>query len=124
MIDDSELLAGLAFLQRHAHPDYTPSLKMAESTILVIRRGRALDELRKRPIDDLELSVRADTALRRLDLETIGDVERFMDRPDSALLNRSHRDFFGMKTIKEVRAILKAIGLDRSNDTIPCEYSP
>lgn len=110
---DAELLAGLAFLRRYAHPDFMPSLQLAESAILAIRRERALDEIRARPIADLELSIRAHNTLARFkDLTFVRDLEKFMDRPDSAILRRTHHDFFGMKTIKEIRALLKEIGLE------------
>ncbi len=57
MIEDSEMLAGLAFLERYAHPDFSTALRTAIDTCVVVRQKRKLNEKRELTIDKLELSV-------------------------------------------------------------------
>jgi DNA-directed RNA polymerase alpha subunit len=109
-IDDGEVLAGLAFLSRYARAEFKPALEFAASACLQIRAQDKVTRLRLRPTDDLELSVRSLNALASLELNTIGDVEKFFCQSDDAFL--LHSSHFTKKCFKEVRQVLKNIGLE------------
>ena len=111
MIEDSELLAGLAFLKRYAHLDYGPTLDSAIVTVNYIRMAHKADEIRKQPTDDMELSVRSLAALRSLKLTTVGEVERFVNLTDREIIERGKKHYFGKKCLKEVRELLRGLGL-------------
>lgn len=112
MIDDSELLAGIAFLRRYAHPDYAQALVMAEAAVKQVREERRRNVLRATPASELELSVRSANALSALGLKTVGDVESFVSFRDEPVLERGKRHGFGKKCLKEVRGLLKSLGLE------------
>jgi hypothetical protein len=111
MIDDGELLAGLAFLARYAHPDYRSVLAVCSADVLAIRAEHKRNEIRKVPITDLELSIRTSNALTSLGLKTVDDVESFVSFKDEMILERGKRHYFGKKCLKETRALLKELGL-------------
>ncbi len=112
MISDDELMAGLKFLSRHAPHEYHTSLEQAIVACFAIRDLGALDKLRARPVDDLELSVRSLNALMHMGLVTIGDVETLMAKDDDVILTRGKRHYFSKKCLKEVRLLLKSIDLE------------
>lgn len=112
MISAEEVLAGLEFLERHADEAFKSAIRLALGACRNVQTGRKFDDVRGRPVDDLELSIRALSALAALGLKTIGDVEQFMRKSDSTLLAEGKRANFGAKSVKEVRAILKDIGLE------------
>ena len=114
MITDAELLAGLAFLRRHADPDYDAALRLAENAVTAKHAERELLVLRRSPSADLELSVRALNALVHLKLETVGAVEAFMAWPDQTVIaNAKDRGVkIGKRTTRELREVFRSLGLD------------
>lgn len=112
MISDDELFAGLKFLSRHAPPEYRASIMGALDACCVLRDLSALDKLRSRPADDLELSVRSANAMQSMGLLTIGDVEALMAKDDDLVLLRGKSCHFTKKCLKEVRLLLASIGLE------------
>jgi ParB-like chromosome segregation protein Spo0J len=84
-----------------------------------VRDASAIDKLRARPADDLELSVRSANALAAMKLETIGAVEQLMAMADDVILERGKRHYFTKKSIKEVRLLLISIGLGSRRNAAP-----
>jgi hypothetical protein len=122
VIDDSEVLAGLAFLERHARSEFQPAIRLARGACENFRNMDKLDQLRLRSIDDLEridllpnscISIRLHAALRRMGIKTVGEVEALAALPDPDVLVRGKRHSFGKKCLKEVRAIVESVGLGR-----------
>ncbi len=112
MMDDSEVLAGLSFLERHAPPEFGPALRMAAGACLQIHAQRIAEALRGRSAEELELSGPTLSALGHLGLKTVKDVEDFVGLPEHVILERGKKVWFGKKSIKEVRDLLKQIGLE------------
>jgi hypothetical protein len=121
MMLEDEVFAGLRFLSRHAPPEYRPAIEMALSACRVVKDACALDKLRARPAADLEISVRAGNALAHLNLETIGDVEKFMNLDEDVILERGKHFQFRKKCLKEVRLLLKSIGLEPRRNAVTGE---
>jgi DNA-directed RNA polymerase alpha subunit len=119
MIDDSEVLAGLAFLERYARPEFQPALRMATQALSVVRAKQQLDAVRARDAADLELSVRSLAALLNMGLKTVADVETFVGKPDAVALEFGKRHHFGKKCLREVREALKDIGLPERRNAVP-----
>lgn len=115
MISEAEVLAGLDFLERHAPGRMKEAVAVAHRACLVIREDTKIDELRARPANDLELSVRSANALAHLGLKTVRAVEEFAWLPDAVILERGKKLYFGKKCVKEVRECLTNIGLGRRN---------
>lgn len=113
MMTKEEVLTGLAFLEKYAPEKMRGALRMAKGACEAIGVEIDIDELRKRPVDDLELSVRTAVALAHLGLKTVRDVEEFVWLPDDVILARSKKVEFRKKGIKEVRALMTNIGLGR-----------
>jgi len=67
---------------------------------------------------ELELSMRADNCLREEKIETVGDLLKYSE----ANLLRIPR--LGLKTIKEIRDVLRANGLFLSEQGIPFDWQP
>ena len=111
-IEDSELLAGLAFLECYAHPDYHPALRLAATACRGIRATRRLDEMRKGSAENLDLSVRSLHALRAMGLKTVADVEGFVEQDDASVLHAGKRHYFTKKCLREVRELLGSFGLN------------
>ena len=112
MISIDETLAGLAFLEAHAPQACRPAITMARGACLVVAQDAAVMRLRARSCDDLELSVRALNAIGHLGCKTIGDVEALARLPDDVVLARGKTVYFGKKCLREVREVLKNIGLE------------
>lgn len=109
----AELLAGLAFLERHAPPAAARSLGAYQSAVTAakhacerVRAEEKNEELRETPCDDLELSVRAANVLKDLGCRTLRDVEAL---DPARLLDR--RTGGGKKTAREVAELLRNLGL-------------
>jgi RNA polymerase alpha subunit len=113
VIDDSEVLAGLAFLERHARSEFQPAIRMTLAACENFRHLDKLDQLRLRSIDDLEISIRLHAALCAMGIKTVGEVEALATLPDPDVLVRGKRHHFGKKCLKEVRAIVESVGLGR-----------
>ena len=111
VISDAELLAGLAFLQIHAHPAYHGALHMAEGACKQIRAEIQRGEVRMRAAEELEMSVRAALAIRQLGVKTVGDLEQLLDKIDLSSRD-AKRAGFGKKCLKECREMLKNLGLE------------
>jgi DNA-directed RNA polymerase alpha subunit len=112
VISDEELFAGLEFLLRHSPPEYRGALEIVLGACTVVRDSNATDKLRARRVDDLELSVRSANALQGMGLKTIGEVEALMAKDDELILFRGRFHHFTKKSLKEVRLLLKSIGLE------------
>ena len=119
MIDDSEVFAGLAFLERYARPEFQPALRMAAQALSVVRAKHQLDAVRARDAADLELSVRSLAALSHMGLKTVADVETFVSKPDATVFEFGKRHYFGKKCLREVREVLKNIGLPERRNAVP-----
>jgi len=115
MMTKEEVLAGLAFIEKYAPEQMRGAIRVARSACEVVRAEIDLDEVRKRPADDLELSVRTAVALAHLGLKTVGAVEEFAALSDEVILARGKKVYFGKKSIKEMREVLGNIGLGRRN---------
>jgi len=111
MIDDEELMAGLAFLVKHAHDDYEPGLKLAIDACREVQARRERTRVRMLPAGEMELSVGVANALAQLGCVFVGEVERLMSLPDMEILARGKKARLGKKGLKEVREVLKNIGL-------------
>ncbi|HKM56298.1 MAG TPA: DNA-directed RNA polymerase subunit alpha C-terminal domain-containing protein [Isosphaeraceae bacterium] len=112
MIDDSEMFSGLSFLMKHSHADYAPALSAAFKACLAVRHQHMLDALREHPVDVLELSVRTANAVMAMGCGTLGHIETMLSREsDEELMARGKRHSFGKKCLKEVRVLLKDMGL-------------
>jgi len=85
-----------------------------EATLTV--RKEPGDAWRRIPLNDLELSCRAENCFRNEGLETAGEIADMSDRELLRVPN------FGKKSLKEVRELLayhqKAAGLNRNDDRI------
>jgi hypothetical protein len=105
-----EVLAGLSFLERNA--DIALMIKGCFNQVRLKEKDYALDHLRSQPADDLELSVRALNCIVRFHLLTVGQVESFMTSHTDAELSSGEfrRAYFG-KVAKEIRSLLKELGL-------------
>jgi hypothetical protein len=114
VISDSEILAGLAFLASHADPRYREYILIASANCARVRKEAQLDETRLRPVRDMTMSVRLETALIDLKIETIGALERLLQdhRPSDLLESREAKAArFGKKCLKEAREALRSLGL-------------
>jgi hypothetical protein len=111
MISDAELLAGLAFLEKYAHQDFGDALRTAKTACVTVLANRRKDELRALPAGRLELSVRSANTIASLGFKTVGEVEAFVAMPDAHIFERGKRFGFQKKCMKELRALMKEIGL-------------
>ncbi len=113
-------------LEIHTNGSITPSKALEESANLVIRHLRIfvkqeqeagassadagvedpeLMRLLSRPVEELELSVRAANCLKAAEITTIGDL---VVREEADML-KFHN--FGKKSLDEIKALLEAMGL-------------
>lgn len=81
-----------------------------------IVENEAKSEARKRPLDDMELSVRSRNALVALRCATVGDVEALFKQGDAAILAFGKPYKFGKHCMREVRELLNNIGLSTRSD--------
>ncbi len=112
MISLEETIAGLAFLERHAPDECKSAIALARGACLHTGKLAALEELRARPYDDLELSVRALNGLGHIGCKTIRDVEELVALPDDVVFLRGKKVYFGKKCLRETREVLKRLGLE------------
>lgn len=113
MISEAEVLAGLAFLEIHAPESMRGAVRMARGACESIRAAEKLAELRLRPADDLELSIRSLNGLATVGVKTVGDAEAFVALSDEEIRARDPKRYLGKKSLREIRALLKNIGLGR-----------
>lgn len=111
MMTAKEVLSGLVFLAKYAPAQMHGPLQLARAACEKALDDMTLDEIRDRPADDLEVSVACAASLGHLGLKTVRDVEEFVKLPDDVILTRGKKVYFGKKRIKEVRNVLKEIGL-------------
>lgn len=119
MISIGELIAGLTFLEIHAPDDRMKlSIKHCQEEVLSLRKELQLEELRASKAEDLELSVRALNCIAKCHLLTVGAVELFMmNHTDSELCSGEfRRNFWGKKVAKEIRLLLKELGLELEHE--------
>ncbi len=79
--------------------------KGEEAVVELVREDQELLRKLARPVDDLELSVRAANCLRAANIRTIGDL---VVRAESEILEYHN---FGKKSLDEVKAVLASLGL-------------
>ncbi|MDE2022225.1 MAG: hypothetical protein KGI71_04945 [Patescibacteria group bacterium] len=110
LLSNSEVLAGLVFLQIHCDPEYRDAIKAAENVVLSIRKRRRIAELYEKSVDTLTLSIRVQHRLQALGIKTIGQL---CDTMPGALLKRRA---FGVLNLRQVRDELGKLGLTLSGE--------
>jgi|SRR5579883_268144 len=111
MIDDSEVIAGLSFLIKHAHPRFKSALTTALMDCSGVRAARKLDDLRACAIEHLELSVCANAALTNMGCKTIRDAETLMLKDPREVMRLGKKHHLTRKTYKEILELLVSLGL-------------
>jgi DNA-directed RNA polymerase subunit alpha len=82
-----------------------PSVEISEGAVIIDE-----DEgLRNKPVDDLQLSVRARKCLQKLNIRTIGELTH---RTDAELLGCKN---FGVTSLNEIKKALTNLGLSLRN---------
>lgn len=119
MMTAREALGGLAFLARYAPVGMRSAILLAQAACERVLDEMSLDEIRDRPVDDLEVSIACGAALGHLGFKTIRDVEEFVWLPDDVILQKGKKVYFGKKRIKEVRNVLKELGLEGRREARP-----
>lgn len=107
VIDAAEILAGLAFLERHASPRYADILLNARLACEAAHLEAKLDEVRRGPVSDLNISIRAVNGLRSAGCVTVRDVERMMMTwSDKDIINSNKKGYINKRCIRETRSAL------------------
>jgi len=109
----------------NCHPFYTGEQRIVDTEGQVDRfykkleaRQQYVEDLKERddaktspdtPIEELELSARAESALKGADLENVGQVLELMEQGDQPLLDI---DGFGRKSLADLKRALKRRGFE------------
>ena len=100
-------------MRNDIHPISSMLLALQLFTIMILETDAdtvgpifAKADILTKSIDDLELTVRANTCLEKLDIETIGELTQ---KTEAELLQHK---YFGPKSLGEIKDALKRFGLD------------
>jgi DNA-directed RNA polymerase alpha subunit len=121
MISHHDAIEMLAILARNSPPEFQAVLRAALSSFERVMEDRQRDEMRAHRADELELSVRSLNAIEKLGINTVGELETFVGRPDDVVLAEAKRApyHFGKKCLREVREVLKNVGLEPRRNAVP-----
>ncbi len=96
ILEPKGLILGMALEEK-----LLPSVEISEGTVIIDE-----DEgLRNKPVDDLQLSVRARKCLQKLNLRTIGELTH---KTEAELLGCKN---FGVTSLNEINKSLTSLGL-------------